>query len=247
MTVAIAGSVGQGGRNSLHDVRSVQQLLNKWIEPPIMVTGACSGAADDRTVRAIRDFQSDFLSSPDGRVDPGGTTIRKLNLEWTQLPQKFGQLTGYYQYGRSADIGKRQWGTKDTVDALQLVAFKFQCHQMGIIIEQGVTAVPYAFPPALVGIGDISFKFGGYMSPHSTHRDGIHIDIRPIRQDKAQMPIRYTDTENYDQTMTKLLVELLLAHSNVKSILFNDPEIKKLNNVGYCPNHDDHLHVTMKN
>lgn len=77
---ALSASVGQGGVNRSEDVRLVQQLLVArgfpGIAPP-------SGLCDAATLSALREYQSGFLSRPDGRVDPGGTTWRHLSASFT--------------------------------------------------------------------------------------------------------------------------------------------------------------------
>lgn len=225
MAVTISGSVGAGGTNNTADVMAVQNLLNKWIAPPISVTGVCNGTATDPTVVAIKSFQSRFSSNPDGRVDPNGTTLRRLNQEpLIQLPQNVAG-SGYYSYS----AGARQWGTQATIDALTELGRQFLWNN----------------PTSLMAIGDISFEFGGSMPPHSSHREGKHIDLRPLRIDNARTPVTYTDTANYDQANTKLLIELFLSHRNVKNILFNDPVINALDRVSPWQGHDNHFHVTM--
>lgn len=227
MASSIAASVGEGGKNNSADIITIQTLLNKWIDPQLAVTGTCTGKADDPTVIAIRQFQSRFTSSPDGKVDPGGNTLKKLNREpFFLLPQMSG--FGYYSYGKG-DWNKRQWGTKKTIETLQEISKQF------ILVN----------PLTQVAIGDISFEFGGEMKPHSTHREGKHVDLRPCRKDNAMVGVAYTDTANYDQDKTKQLIELFLSHKNVKNILFNDPVINALKNVSPWSGHDDHFHVTM--
>jgi Penicillin-insensitive murein endopeptidase/Putative peptidoglycan binding domain len=222
MAVTIGGSVGAGGKNNTADVRAIQTLLNKWTTPPIAVTGVCTGTETDPTVAAIKAFQSRFSNSPDGRVDAGGGTLRRLNQE--PLVQLATGL-GYYSYSD----GARQWGTRATIDALGELGRQFFVNN----------------PTTLMGIGDISFEFGGPMSPHSSHQAGRHIDLRPLRLDRAQVRVDYTDTTNYDQANTKLLIELFLSHRNVSAILFNDPVISALDGVSWYRGHDNHFHVTM--
>lgn len=227
MAVTISASVGEGGVNKTVDVLAVQKLLNKWIDPKIALTGTCTGKPDDPTVQAIRKFQSGFLKNPDGVIDKKGTTIKKLNAEpLVLLPQMSG--LGYYSYGKG-NWNERQWGTKTTIQALLDIARQFKWNN----------------PTSQIGIGDISFQFGGKMSPHSTHREGKHIDLRPCRKDDAMAPVKYTDTASYDQDKTKLLIQLFLSHANVKNILFNDPVIHALKGVIPWDGHDDHFHVTM--
>jgi len=77
---SISGSVGQGGKNNLDDVKVVQSLLNS-VPPaqggasPRLVT---DGKAGSKTVQAISRFQTNQLGHSDGRVDPGKTTFNKL-------------------------------------------------------------------------------------------------------------------------------------------------------------------------
>lgn len=79
-TLAIQGSVGQGGRNQRQDVRAVQTRLNELMSPPRQ-TLVVDGLNGPKTTGMIRDFQSAVvgLMRPDGRVDPGRGTQSKLN------------------------------------------------------------------------------------------------------------------------------------------------------------------------
>ena len=74
MSVTISASVGASGRNNRADVVIVQQLLaNRGVSP-----GRVDGQCGPLTVNAIIRFQATFMGRPDGRVDPGGTTLRHL-------------------------------------------------------------------------------------------------------------------------------------------------------------------------
>jgi hypothetical protein len=77
----ISASVGAGGRNLREDVRNVQIALNAvapfWGGPdPLLDEDGLSGP---KTIGAIRAIQSRWTKARDGRVDPGGPTIRVLN------------------------------------------------------------------------------------------------------------------------------------------------------------------------
>lgn len=86
----IRDSVGRNGRNRDADVRVVQNLLNAHIRqiPPIEAL-AVDGDIGPRTIAAIVSFQRLVvgLRSPDGRVDPGGRTLARLNSELTVGPR----------------------------------------------------------------------------------------------------------------------------------------------------------------
>jgi hypothetical protein len=72
----IRDSVGQGGRNFPDDVGKIQCLLNaNGARPPLVV----DKIVGPKTIRAIRNFQSGFMRTSDGRVDPGGRTLKNLN------------------------------------------------------------------------------------------------------------------------------------------------------------------------
>lgn len=78
----IEKSVGQGGVNRKDDVLRIQKLLNRVATtdggpmPPL----AEDGITGPLTIGAIRNFQKwQKLAVVDGRVDPAGPTLRRLN------------------------------------------------------------------------------------------------------------------------------------------------------------------------
>ena len=84
MARSITSSVGRmGARNVPQDVKTVQELLNKVRHGagrpiPVLVQDAICGP---KTISAIQKFQAHHFgwASTDGRVDPEGPTLRKLN------------------------------------------------------------------------------------------------------------------------------------------------------------------------
>ena len=219
----LAASVGRKGKNRPEDVLAVQRLLN-LADAGIKEDGDCGRA----TISAIEEYQRNWTSHPDGRVDPTGTAWLRLSegklkivrQGYVLLPQISGN--GYYSYS-TVD---RQYGTTATMKTLVEVCQRFM----------------KKFPDLKVGIGDMSFANGAVMSPHKTHRNGRNADIRPLRADGKHSPITITDAQ-YSRERTKALVELFRAETNFKSILFNDSQI-----AGVTPfeGHDNHLHVSMK-
>ena len=75
-------SVGQGGRNLRSDVKTVQTLLKAKGYDPGPVDGICGQG----TIGAIRRFQAKFLARPDGLIDPGGITWRRLTSAGAASP-----------------------------------------------------------------------------------------------------------------------------------------------------------------
>lgn len=71
---AISGSVGEGGQNRSRDVRIIYALFNKMLSRPLEMSDQCT----DELIQAIKDLQKGFMSRPDGRIDVGGRTWRRL-------------------------------------------------------------------------------------------------------------------------------------------------------------------------
>ena len=84
MPKTITSSVGRGGRNFPPvDVMTVQYLLNcvpmqhGGANPELVV----DGAVGPKTIAAIEKFQRGNVGACDGRVDPGGATLRMLQAK----------------------------------------------------------------------------------------------------------------------------------------------------------------------
>lgn len=71
----ISASVGLEGNNAFDDVLLVQRLLTA----KGFSLGRLDGSCGPRTIEAITAFQRGFMAAPDGRVEPGGKTLKMLN------------------------------------------------------------------------------------------------------------------------------------------------------------------------
>jgi hypothetical protein len=200
----ITASAGAGGTNVPADVRVVQDLLNRAARASPAVDGVCGPG----TRQALTSYQSTFLRTADGRVDPGGPTLRHLAAE---------SRDGHYSYSST----ERRYGTAAMLQLLTSTAAAL--HRTGLEY----------------GAGDVSFRQGGRMPPHSTHHPGRPVDLRPLRTDNARGPVSLGGPR-YSREATRTLVETLLAQGTVRRILFNDPEIP---DVRRYPGHDNHLHI----
>ena len=76
MAIQINSSVGKGGINRRSDVRKIQRSLN-LIYPSLALV--IDGLCGSKTIRRIEKFQRRFMNNPDGRIDPNGRTLRRLN------------------------------------------------------------------------------------------------------------------------------------------------------------------------
>jgi RHS repeat-associated protein len=107
-------------------------------------------------------------------------------------------------------------------------------------------------PDNPIQLGDISLKGGGPLSPHSSHREGVDVDIGFVRADpKAPRRLQFDDpTSTYSQELTRELMELILEESTlgVQYIFFADKFVQELEGgVGLSKksnaSHTKHFHV----
>lgn len=124
--ITITQSVGVGGKNVRRDVLIIQQSLNK-VTPALSVRKLLEdGLYGKNTATAIARFQKVHVNmlQPDGRVDPGGRTLRKLNEVLSPKDEPAGNgakllfplqsrpaqsyKTGMRAYGSNRSSGKRK-------------------------------------------------------------------------------------------------------------------------------------------
>jgi peptidoglycan hydrolase-like protein with peptidoglycan-binding domain len=111
---SISGSVGRKGRNRHDDVVTVQKLLNRTRPTqggpsPLLDV---DGLAGPKTIAAIQKFQLHHFGfkGADGRVDPKGPTIRKLNeLASPETSRLLIRRVGFFQKGGLDPEDHRQW------------------------------------------------------------------------------------------------------------------------------------------
>ncbi|MBI4524973.1 MAG: penicillin-insensitive murein endopeptidase [Deltaproteobacteria bacterium] len=148
----------------------------------------------------------------------GARWRREVN---TQFPR---EGKGFYSYEPS----HRQVGQRETIAAFLEIA------------EDWADAHPEG---PRIGIGRISFEGGGPMEGAS-HRLGVDVDIRPMRNDSREAGTDWR-LPSYSRELTQELVDIIFANPvlEVDVIFFNDPNIK---GVRPWSNHDNHLHVRFK-
>ncbi len=132
---------------------------------------------------------------------------------------------GFRTYNRD---GNDQYGTAETIAHIQAIGAKWS----------EVSNTP-------MQVGDISRKNGERLKPHESHQKGIDADIRPFRQDKAMLPVRW-DSSTYDRATTiKFLQTVKKLHPHAV-ILFNDPTAITSGLSKHYKGHDDHIHISFR-
>jgi penicillin-insensitive murein endopeptidase len=135
--------------------------------------------------------------------------------------------SGYYTYGKmdgKPDKGGYQYPHPVMMTAILRVALQWQ-----------------AIDKRRFGVGNISRADGRDDADHSSHLDGLQVDIRPLRKDGLELPATWMDRE-YDRAATAKLIDLFRAFAPVKKVLFNDTSIPFVRPVDH---HDDHFHVSL--
>lgn len=135
---------------------------------------------------------------------------------------------GYYVYGELYEKpakGAYQYAHPIMQTAIQRVAWEWQ-----------------AIDPRRIGVGDISLANGPKPPDHDGHRSGLDVDIRPMRKDGRELPVRWWEKE-YDREATRKLIGLFQTFAPVILVIFNDPDIPFLSR---APKHDNHMHFKLR-
>ncbi len=137
---------------------------------------------------------------------------------------------------RSPDRSWRRWGTDDMVRTTLRVLRGFH------------RAHPHA---ARVGVGDLSLPEGGYFGPevgggigHSTHQNGLNVDVYYPRVDRRERPPDAVD--QIDHALAQELVDRFVRAGAVR--IFVGPNTGLVGPAGVVAplvNHDNHLHVVI--
>lgn len=131
---------------------------------------------------------------------------------------------GYYVYG-TPEHGAGQYAHPVMLTLLFLIEREWQ-----------------AIDRRKFGIGNISLAGGGKFKPHDSHKDGLQVDVRPLRKDGGQFAVNYFQA-GYDQKATGRLIGLFQAHPAVIKVYFNDSAIP---GVAPLAGHDNHFHVALR-
>lgn len=136
--------------------------------------------------------------------------------------------SGYYVYGRlygEVARGAYQYAHPIMMTGILRVALEWQ-----------------ATDKRRIGVGDISMAGGPKPPNHQSHRNGLQVDIRPLRKDGLEESVTWMDSQ-YDQVGTARLIELFRTFAPVIRVFFNGPGIPFVQSL---KNHDNHFHVELR-
>lgn len=149
--------------------------------------------------------------------------LKKDSRGYFMLPQA-PEESGYYVYGTPGN-GAGQYAHPALMTVLFYIEREWQ-----------------AIEKRKFGIGNISLAGGGKFKPHDSHKDGLQVDVRPVRKDGAHVRVDYFQS-GYDKEATAKLIGFFLGHPMVATVYFNDTTIS-----GVLPlvGHNDHFHVEIR-
>jgi hypothetical protein len=139
-----------------------------------------------------------------------------------------GSGLGFYSYG----LTNRRWGNPKLIYRLMYLARDWKSN--------------HDYYPR-IGFGDISKKRGGRLRGHSTHRNGLDVDMRLIAKNNYEGPLSI-DSTNYSKKRNKRwIVDYLKGSFKVDFINVQDPSLYNryyyINNVS---GHKNHIHLSIK-
>lgn len=180
--------------------------------------GGASGASSPSPASSSSSSASSPTPSSPSASSPSAPT--KSRAGFIQLPNSGPGYFGYYP-------ASKRWGTPRLVYGIQRVASRFASR----------------YPNAgRLGIGDISLQNGGPIAGHASHRNGVDVDVTPLRNDGGEARVTIHQSA-YSRTLTQAVLDLFVAELPVRLIFFNDSRTRHTQR---WPNHDNHFHLRIR-
>lgn len=239
MSIVLSSSVGNGGVNSPSDVKLVRDrfvaLGFSWLSGHTTV--------GPTFIKAIRLFQaiksgSDVVnagSKIDGRIDPGGDTLKWLNASnaprWMRLTE---QDVGLVNYEVKDTTDTHDYGTQWLDDTLRAAGKTYH----SAWLTWNTKAAPIA-------VNDASLPQGGDTPSHAGHETGLVADLRLPKKDGSVGGITTADLR-FDRDAMRAQLQALRAQPLFDRVFLND---STLIGEGLCAplsGHDDHVHYEIK-
>ncbi len=146
---------------------------------------------------------------------PTPSNLPRSRVGFVQLPSAGAGFYGYY-------AATKRWGKPELVYGIMRVGSR------------------WAGRGHRIGIGDISLQNGGQISGHVSHRRGVDVDVRPMRNDGREQPTTIHQRV-YSRELTRQVIELFRAElRSTTLVLFNDRQIR---GTTWYRNHDNHFHL----
>ncbi len=135
--------------------------------------------------------------------------------------------TGFQYWWGGDTPDSDNWGTLELINLVEKVAREWRRL--------------YPDYPLITSM-DMSRQSGGYFGgnpPHTSHQNGLDVDVRYIRKDGYSSGVT-TNSSNYSRTRTQELINLFFKFGNIIVIYSADTELQ---GITYEADHNDHFHV----
>jgi hypothetical protein len=240
MPISIQSSVGLSGVNQPADVLAVKTRL--------VELGFAFITADDvmgpLTIKAIKLFQAaknglNVVNDQrnDGRVDPGGDTLKWLQAlnapQWQRMPA--GSVAEGFVNDNIADItDNHDFGTSWMAETLRATGAAYRAGFIG--------AHPAA---ALLHINDTSLPQGGDTPLHHGHEAGLASDIRLPHKDGTVGGITVLDSV-YDRNAMRAMIRAFRSQPQASRVFLSDAVLVGENLCQAVQGHLNHAHFEIK-
>jgi hypothetical protein len=212
VAVPLAAALPDGGPSG-----GLASPIDVQVTPAPLLVPPTAFITDERAGEVIDWHESD----PDGSPN-GGSLSNGIRLPISG--------TGYYTYDprtqREPGGLETRWGTAHLVREIMALG------------EWWARAHPNA---TAIGIGDLSRRNGGTIDGHSSHQNGLDVDIRLPRRDGTR---RSANPGSYDRSLAQGIVDHIVGRG--ASLVLIGPSLDLTGPPGVVvrwPNHDDHLHI----
>lgn len=204
--VNIRQPVGPGALNNAEDVKAVQERLNE-----LGFNVSVDGQFGPQTSRAIRVFEAmvrgeERITNVRGIIR-GGDQLHKI-LESAEAPRWVEMPRGGIGFV-NGDRDNHDYGSDHLVRVVKDVGERYN--------RDYLSSNPDA---AKIATNDVSLKNGGDTPDHSTHENGLDLDIRLPRVDGSHGS--RTNWANYDREATFAMIKAFGEDPSVERIIFSD-------------------------
>ncbi|NJL88306.1 MAG: hypothetical protein HC886_23865 [Leptolyngbyaceae cyanobacterium SM1_1_3] len=189
---------------------------------------------DSGLLQVIQLFQSVIAGRTtvvgDGRIDVGQRTHQFMQAanapKWMLMPIKG---SGFINFERVDLNDQHDYGTSWLVDVIIAAGESYERNY-----RQGQQSI------SLIPVNDVSYPSGGYTPDHSGHQCGNACDLSIPRTDGSYGTT--WQSNSYDRSATRAIIQALRAQSLVTRVFFNDPQLINEGLSQYVRGHDNHIH-----
>lgn len=236
----LTAAVGQGATNRKEDVRLVQARL-KAVGFDLAVDGQF-GRGTEHAIRTYRAMLTgtEYTKEEPGRIELGDVVDRALASSapprWEKMPRSG---PGFV----NEDVDGFGYGSAEAKAAIEEIGAAYS--------SQWQSTHPGSAP---ISLNDVSERHGGHNHDHSTHQNGLDLDLRLPRTDGTSgSDVRWA---NYDRETAWAMPGAIASNPRVERVLFTDPvllERAKATNQPWAYKvfdggavHRNHFHVDVK-